>query len=54
MITIYLNGATAEQVAETLGGTIIMHNVTDDSVLLANVEQTVLDQYADLLGVENV
>ena len=45
MQTIYLNGANAEQVAEMLGGTIIMINVTDDSVLLSGVEQTVLDSY---------
>ena len=50
MQKIYLNGADAEQVAETLGGTIIMHNITDDCVTLANCEQTLLDIYADQLG----
>lgn len=50
MHTIYLNGADAASVAELLGGTIIMHNITDDSILLSGVEETVLDMYKEQLG----
>ena len=30
MHTVHLNGANPEKIAEIMGGTLIMHNVTDD------------------------
>lgn len=40
MNNIHLNGADAEKVAELIGGTLIMHNVTGDIAMIAGGDIT--------------
>lgn len=42
MYKIYLNGARAEKVAEIIGGTLLLYNVTDDIALISGGDLTLL------------
>lgn len=48
MDIIKLNGADAQAVAERIGGTLIMHNITDDEVMIAGGDLTKLDKECEV------
>ena len=45
MHTVQLNGANPEKIAEIMGGTLIMHNVTDDEAMIAGGDVEKLRRY---------
>lgn len=45
MHTVHLGDLTAEAVAELLGGTVIMVDVTNNTAMISGIEETVLDIY---------
>lgn len=48
MYTIKLNGAKAEKIAELIGGTLIMFNITDDEAMIAGGDLTKLPKGYEL------
>ncbi len=44
MLKVYLNGASAEKIAELLEGTVILEDTTNDTVLLANADEELVEK----------
>jgi hypothetical protein len=43
MNTIHLNGADADKIAELIGGTLILWNITDDTAMIAGGDLSKLE-----------